>query len=302
MCQSNSKKYQKATRTVPSQTALILCCLLSLLFSFTSCGATKHLERTASAETATKGDLGSLQYVQKVYDTRVYTKNISGKMDFRIQAGDKDVTVPGQLRMRRDSVIRIQLFIPLLGSEIGRLEFTPTYVLIIDRMHKQYVKADYRQVDFLQQHGITFYSLQALFWNQLLVPGNKTVKESDLEKFSADAGKGQVSLKDGNMNYLWTCDPASGQIKKADVTYQDKQGQSSLSVDYAGFTAVGVKQFPANIVLNLKTDATKRVKAALMSIDMHRVTTDSNWETQTTVSDRYTKVDPKDILSKITTL
>ena len=52
-------------------------------------------------------------------------------------------------------------------------------------MHKEYIKADYTQVDFLKKQGISFYSLQALFWNQLLLPGERTVKESDLKKFDA---------------------------------------------------------------------------------------------------------------------
>ncbi len=75
--------------------------------------------------------------------------------------------------MRKDEVIRIQLFIPILGTEVGSLEFTPDYVLIIDRLHKEYIKADYTQVDFLKKQGINFYSLQALFWNQLLLPGQR---------------------------------------------------------------------------------------------------------------------------------
>ncbi len=54
-------------------------------------------------------------------------------MNFNLQAADKDITVPGKLSMRKDEVIRIQLFIPILGTEVGRLEFTPNYVLIIDR-------------------------------------------------------------------------------------------------------------------------------------------------------------------------
>ena len=70
--------------------------------------------------------------------------------------GSKDVTVPGSVHMRKDKVIRIQLFVPLLGSEIGRLEFTPDYVLVMDRFNRQYVKGDYNQLDFLRDNGISF--------------------------------------------------------------------------------------------------------------------------------------------------
>lgn len=146
-----------------------------------------------------------LAFVQKVSDNQVYTKNITGSMNFTIRLGEKKISVDGALRMRKDEVIRLQLYAPILGFEIGRLEFTPDYVLIIDRYHKQYIKADYNQVDFLQKQGITFYSLQSLFWNQLLLPGAKQVKESDLKKFDASldvAGDNvPVVLKNGNMTY-----------------------------------------------------------------------------------------------------
>lgn len=92
----------------------------------------------------------------------------------------KSITLPGALRMRRDQVIRLQIFIPYIGTEAARIEFTPDYVLVVDRLHKQYVKGDYNQLDFLRNNGLSFYSLQALFWNQLMLPGTNRVSEGDL--------------------------------------------------------------------------------------------------------------------------
>ena len=110
-----------------------------------SCGTSKNVQGSGSTsashqkENATKGSdsrqsetLKKLAFVQKVSDNQVYTKNIVGNMSFTLQAGDKDITVPGKLSMRKDEIIRIQLFIPILGTEVGRLEFTPDHVLIID--------------------------------------------------------------------------------------------------------------------------------------------------------------------------
>ena len=157
------------------------------LLLMASCGSTKKMEgtgkvnaqnrktETKAADAAEVASMKNLAFVQKVAGNQVYAKNIVGNMTFNLQAAGKDITVPGKLSMRKDEVIRIQLFIPILGSEVGRLEFTPNYVLIVDRLHKEYIKADYTQVDFLKKQGINFYSLQALFWKQLLVPGVKKV-------------------------------------------------------------------------------------------------------------------------------
>lgn len=244
-----------------------------------------------------------LTFVQKVSDNQVYTKNITGNMTFNLQMGDKDITVPGALRMRKDEVIRIQLFIPILGTEVGRLEFTPTYVLIIDRLHKEYIKADYNQVDFLKKQGVNFYSLQALFWNQLLLPGTQKVSESDLKKFDANLQASgnlvPVTFKQGNMTYAWQADRSTGRINQADVNYKTCSTQSTLHIDYSNFKSVGVKMFPASQKLTFTTNATSKKQELHLNFDMKDVKTDSKWDAQTEVSSKYTKVDPTDILNKI---
>ena len=248
-----------------------------------------------------------LAFVQKVSDNQVYTKNITGSMNFTIRLGEKKISVDGALRMRKDEVIRLQLYAPILGFEIGRLEFTPDYVLIIDRYHKQYIKADYNQVDFLQKQGITFYSLQSLFWNQLLLPGAKQVKESDLKKFDASldvAGDNvPVVLKNGNMTYVWTAQRATGRIEKADVEYVSSQTRTSgVHISYADFRSVGVKQFPALLDMTLVTNATRVKQEANIVIKMNEVKTDSNWESRSEVSSKYKQVSVEDVLNKIMSL
>ncbi len=265
----------------------------------------KKTETTAKATNAKQSsEVANLSFVQKVYDNQVYAKNIVGKMSFNLQAGGKDITVPGKLSMRKDEVIRIQLFIPILGSEVGRLEFTPNYVLIIDRLHKEYIKADYTQVDFLKKQGVNFYSLQALFWNQLLVPGNKNVAESDLRKFAANletvGDECPVSIQYGNMNYVWTTNRTTGRITETHVTYSDKSsGKSSLSMKYSNFKNVGVKQFPATLRLTLSGKVNNKLQEVKMNLEMDNVKNDDKWDAQTEVSGKYKQVQPEDVLGKL---
>lgn len=242
-------------------------------------------------------------FLLKVLDNQVYSKNITGSMSFKIQMGDKDIEVNGSLRMRKDEVMRIQLNAPILGFEVGRLEFTPDYVLIIDRLHKEYIKADYNQVDFLKNQGITFYSLQALFWNELALPGTKQVEKADLRNFtvdlSGDSNDVPVSYKAGRMTYLWSADRGSGRINQTDVSYQDARTTSTVNMKYGKFKNVGVKMFPALQTLTLTTNATKQKKEVKMTINMNEVKTDSKWDAQTEVSTKYKKVSPESVLSKI---
>ena len=283
--------------------------LFAVALVLASCGAKKTVMTGGSAQTQAamkKSDAvsASLHFVQQVSDQRLYQKNIVGDMSFSIKAGSINQTLPGQLRMRKDEVIRIQLFIPILGSEVGRLEFTPSYVLIVDRMHKEYIKADYTQVDFLQKQGINFYSLQALFWNQLLVPGVKKVSDSDLKKFSANLDETgdnvPVAIRYGNMNYQWKTNRNNGRITEANVTYKNKGiGDSRLNLKYSDFKSVGVKMFPATQRMTLTTILNNKVQEAKLNIEMKSVKTDDKWDAQTEVSGKYKQVSPKDVLGKV---
>lgn len=271
-------------------------------------GTTTTIEKkngTGSAsDKAQSSAVANLTFMQKVSDNQVYAKNIVGNMTFNLQAGDKDITVPGSVHMRKDQVIRLQLFIPILGTEVGRLEFTPSYVLILDRMHKEYIKADYTQVDFLKQNGITFYSLQSLFWNQLFLPGQQKVSESALKQFAPDLDtSGQtvpVTLNNGNMTYVWSTDRTTGRIGETNVSYKSSaHGQSTLNWRYSDFKSVGVKQFPAQQVFSFSTTATKQAQTATVSIKMSEVKTSDSWDAETTISDKYKRVEATDVLKKL---
>ena len=292
----------------------------SVMMLLASCGTSKVAQGSGKAETgkqqtaSTKASnaqqseaVKKLTFVQKVSDNQVYAKNIVGSMSFNLQAGGKDITVPGKLSMRKDEVIRIQLFIPILGTEVGRLEFTPNYVLIVDRLHKEYIKADYTQVDFLKKQGITFYSLQALFWNQLLLPGVQKLSESDLKKFDANldaAGDAvPVTIKNGNMTYTWQAAKATGRITSADVLYKSGlYGTSNVHIDYSDFKSVGVKMFPATQRLSMMTTATQKKQEMKINLELNEVKTDSNWSAQTEISSKYKQVSPEDVLRKIMSL
>ena len=90
-------------------------------------------------------------------------------MKFTLEKGVQEITLTGNMRMKYDDVIQLQLM--AFGMvEAARLEFTPEYVLLIDRINKQYLKATYTEVDFLRNQGINFYTLQALFRGNLFPP------------------------------------------------------------------------------------------------------------------------------------
>ena len=275
-----------------------------MTLAMAGCGSKKAATEgtSSSVDKHNGGNVQALASVQKVANQKVSTRNIVGKMSLNVQMGSKNITVPGSLHMRYGEVIRIQAFIPLLGSEVGRIEFTPDYVLVIDRMHKEYIKEDYNKVDFLKNNGLNFYSLQALFWNQLFMPGTTSISDANLLDFGVtEAGNSKnITLKKGNLNIVWNADNANGRISAAKATYSSlTQGKSSLNWTYSNFKAVAGKMFPAYQKFTFATTAIKNQSNISLTIDMDGVKTDSKWEAKSEISKRYKKIEATDVFGKL---
>ncbi len=291
--------------------SLIYIALFSLSFLLASCGTSKSSTSDMTSITGQNLSSGStaeqkIDYLRMVYDNEVYAKNISSKIKFTLSSGEKDLTVGGSLKMRKDEVIRIQLT-PFGIMEAGRIEFTPDYVLIMDRMNKEYIKADYSKVAFLQENGLDFYALQALFWNCLYVPGTQRITDSSLKNFDLvvnDAIENNiVSLKKGKLSYAWETDKSSGQIKAVHVTYSGGgSGTTEVGCSYDTFKPLGTKNFPTNITLGMQTDALKNAKSLSMKIAISNMDTSDDWETNTEISSKYKQVDVQDVLNRILSL
>ena len=291
------------------KTSLVKICLICAPLALASCGAKKSLVKDNATVPTTQAahkhaEEMQLAFVQKVSDQKVYAKNIVSGLSFTANMDGKSITLPGALRMRRDQVIRLQIFIPYIGTEAARIEFTPDYVLVVDRLHKQYVKGDYNQLDFLRNNGLSFYSLQALFWNQLMLPGANRVSEGDLKKFDVNLdGMGQnvpIMLKNGNLDFTWQANRNSGLIAEAVVAYTSRsQGNSTLTWKYDNFKALGAKSFPATQEFSFATNATKQARKATVKLALDALKTSDDWEANTVMSSKYKKVDAQDILGKL---
>ncbi len=242
-----------------------------------------------------------IDYIRRVSDNAVYSKNIVSPIDLGISAMGRDINVSGKIQMRKDQMIRIMIT-PFGLMEVGRIEFTPTYVLVVDRMNKEYVKAKYSDLDFLKVNGMDFYTLQSLFWNKLFMPAKKTMAESDLANFTVGKGDDKectVVLKHGSLTFNWATSVPHAQITGTDIIYrQGTPQESGVTFRYEDFVPLGMKTFPSRQVLSFNSgkDTAKRLS---LDIRMTRVTEDSKWEVETRLSDRYREVPAREVLEKL---
>jgi len=221
----------------------------------------------------------------------------NSKLKFSVAVGDQQISLTGNLHMKRDDVIRLQLM--AFGFvEAARMEFTQDYVLIMDRINKQYLKAPYYYIDFLRNSGINFYTLQAMFWNELFIPGKEYVKAKELDNFTTDFGGDEavVYLDRGNLAYSWLVNQESHRIKMANITYRNPySGNTMLTWDYLGYGILNGKLFPDDMKVTLTTPK-QEVK---LSIKLNYLKVDDQWELRTTVSDKYRQVKIDELLGRI---
>ena len=288
-----------------------ICILLLTTIILVSCGSKKTMVKETTPTTVDNASTPEAKkqhmemFVKRVFDNSQTVRDISSKIDFRIQQGSKDISVSGKIQMRKDEVIRIQLNVPLLGMEAGRLEFTKDYAMIVDRIHSQYVQGDYNEISFLKDKGLNFSTLQSLFWNELFLLGKDKVTDASLSAYEVTMGPVESILRQAyeNMNCAWTTETASGKIERADVVYTSKQhGNTSVSCDYDDFQSLNGKLYPNKLVLNMSSGALSKGKNLMMEIKMKGISTDGGWDSFTTVSKKYKKVKAEDVLKQLMSL
>ena len=267
------------------------------------CLASCHSKKQAvkdSVTPLTQEQKQEIELLDKIKENTQPSQFVTSKLKFSVEYGSQQMSLTGNLKMKRDDVIQMQLM--AFGFvEAARIEFTKDYVLIIDRINKQYLKVPYKYVDFLRNSGINFYTLQALFWNELFKPGQQTVDNSNFADFTTniEGDEAIITYEEGKMNYSWLTNHASGRIKMTNIAYRDPfKGNTQLNWEYAEFSKLNQKTFPSNMKITLTTPE-KEVK---LGVRLNYLGNESDWEPRTKVSDKYREVDVDQILRRFMAL
>ena len=263
-----------------------------------SCGGStrKVVNETPYAQTVVQKQ----EFLQKVSDNAQHARFVTSKVKFSVEVGAQQLTLTGNLKMKRDDVIRLQLM--AFGFvEAGRLEFTKDYVLIMDRINKQYLRVPYNQLDFMRNSGLDFYALQALFWNELFQPGKTRMTDEMLKSYNTDmeAEDAIISMESGKLSYRWLADKGNALVKMANILYKDRyRGNYQLNWEYLDFKQNGRKKFPMDHKVRFTTPD-KEVKFEMM---LNYMGADEDWEPRTEVSGKYRQVTVDEILRRFMAL
>lgn len=253
-----------------------------------SCSTTKSIKKSHSIEGMTE-----MEFVESVIENAGDWKALTAKMSLSLDLEGKGVTkVSGTLRIKKGEVIQMSIA-PLLGIEVARAEISPNGILVIDRMNKRYVEVSFAEVKALAKADLDFHTLQALFLNELFLPGKEdlTVRDASSFKVEPEAEGIWLNVKRAKrFGYHFLAEAPAALLKES---YIGLNGTPyGLRWKYDDFRALERKQFPVDMKLAFE-GGKKSVKAALA---LSRLSTNGDWESHTEVSKKYEKVELEEIL------
>ena len=256
-----------------------------------SCSSTKSLKTAHSIEGMTESE-----FVENVIVNAGGWDALTAKMTLAVDLEGKGATkVNGSLRIKKGEVVQLSIA-PFLGIEVARAEISPEGILVIDRMNKRYVEVSFAEVKALAHADLDFHTLQALFLNELFLPGKDDLTPHDVSAFRVEPEAQGVVLdvkKTKRFSYQFLTQAPEALLKESRIGLEGTP--DLLSWKYDNFRSLEQKRFPSEMQLAFE-GGKKPVKAAF---SLSRLSTDSDWETRTEVSSRYEKVELWDILKQL---
>ena len=276
--------------------ALLLCVLLA------ACASKKQAVTTTTVTTeVTEPVVSPLQDIVKTVNANRQDETFAtAKINLALSSSEKSISVGGTLRMKRDDVIQLSL-VSFGIFEVARIEITPEYFMGIDKINKQYVKASFEDVSFFKRAGIDFYTLQALFWDELFLPGAGKKMPTDKQfKKSMDGERAKLTNADSQLAVLsFFVNIASGLNRKTVVSPHAEGSSPYLTWEYTDFGSLGKKSFPTWHRLSIASGS-KPINAILT---LSNLKNDSNWETRTDTPGRnYKEMTVEKLMSSILSL
>ena len=261
---------------------------LLMVLLMASCSSTKTLKKSHSIEGMTESE-----YIGNVISNAGGWTALTAKMSLAIDLEGKGATkVNGTLRIKKGEVIQMSIA-PLLGIEVARAEISPEGVLVIDRMNKRYVHVPFGDLHRFTKVKLDFHALQALFLNEIFLPGKEELSPRDISAFNMKLVGDEVKLdvrKSKNFSFSFLTLVADALLTESTICLRGTPYR--LQWQYGSFRSLEHRLFPTTMRISFEGGK----KPMNASISLSRLSVNSNWETHTKVSDKYEKVALEDLI------
>lgn len=220
-----------------------------LVFSLAACRSAKDVART---EEHPRGGGSVAEWADRMASSGLKEGTVTSKMSLDLYLGGKSLSVGGNCNLKRGEIIQLSL-VAMGFMEVGRMEFTPRYMMLVNRMGREYVKVDYADVPYLQQAGVDFYTLQALFWGDVFVPGKEgRWQREDFDTSQAEGEGMALTLRDTSpLQCRFVIDALTGLLRGTSVSVAGRSSMPWLEWAYRHYASVKQKSFPDEMRLSV---------------------------------------------------
>jgi len=266
-----------------------------IIILFGGCKTTRTITSGALFKMEKEERIASIHYAAGRFNT------LSSSLRFSVKPGMKKSTTSANARLQivKDKIIRLSLRIPILGTEIAQINVTPEQIIIIDRTNKQYVSESMQKFQLITKLDFDFYSLQALFTNQLFIPGKSSLTPGDYNVFNWSEDEFFVKLNNtDNQGIQYDFISNSGNRIVQTEIYKNKK-EINMNWLYKDFgSASDNRLFPMKMTMEL----TVPNDLITLNLTFNNVDIDTYFELDTSIPDRYQPVEIEKIIKLIQSL
>ena len=274
----------------PLQSLLAICVLIISIL--TGCRSSK--EMTASEEVFILKTERDFYAAFREHSFRYQTFSARVQFEFMLASG-KETSSQAQLTILKNNRMQISVR-PLLGIEAFRMELTPDSMKVVDRLNRRFLMVSIDEMMGSTVIDFNFYNLQALFTNQLFLPGETNFSDNQFNRFRwKQTGAGYLLQTEDRtgLHYAFIAD-RNEKLFSAEI--RDELSNYTLYCNYDNFRSVDHQLFPMNIHFRLHTG--NNVQSAL-SLGFSRVEVDTPLEMNFPIPANYRQVSLQEILNSV---
>lgn len=145
----------------------------------TACGTSRKTVDTVPPTKTTTAP------TQPAKSTHSGVQHFISDLDVSIGMNSGSYDLGGKMAVKENEVVRVNL--TFMGFiEVGTIEFTPEYILIINRMGKEYTKMGYKDWDVLVKNNITYQEVEDKAWQKVYAASGKNATDDSFDKAIQD--------------------------------------------------------------------------------------------------------------------
>lgn len=118
---------------------------------------------------------------------------LSSKVQLTVPHKEATLVVNGTMKLKKEERVQISFLMPILRTEVARMEVTPDDILLVDRMGKRYVRATRKQLRGVLPKKADFARLEKLLYAASKPHGKRVLTGKELGIPSLEKGKIELS-------------------------------------------------------------------------------------------------------------